>query len=120
MLPRFDIILEIVFLTLLYHNDKISLKHLRKEEVPKTFFVYINDNNNDLINTSVTLFISVLKFINFIKANENPKGQPNKIIFEQSFSQQHLKNLYDSHKINYIIKQIFELLIESRPKCKLS
>ena len=128
MIPSFDIILEIVFLTLLYHNDKICIASLLKEETNKKLFVYTNDNNNDILYACTNIFIVILKFINYLKANENQQN-PIKFIFQQKFHDNLLKKNYDSHKINYIIKQIFELYIESSsrhstnskkgPKCKL-
>jgi len=132
-LPRLDIILEIMFLSLFYFNDKICMSQLLNKDTNKNNkFVFIYDESNELIFSATTLFIVTLKFINYLKYVEhinNPDNVKksndygtlkNTLIYEQLFNEKkNLKNMYDSHKINYLIKQVFELLIESCPKCKL-
>ncbi len=120
MLPKLDIIIETLFLTLLYQNDKICINQLMGESDPhRRLFVFVNDNSNEMVYYAVKLYIQVLKFINYLKSIEH-LPQPNKLLYEQSFNEKNLKNLYESKKINYLIKQVFELLIESKSKCKYS
>jgi len=154
-IPSLDIIFEIVALTLLYHNDKISFKIINDVEINKKdeySFAY-NEENEEIV-LAARVFGYAFKIRNLSQKmseynermerealerenqekenndtinydnlgqsydgknqNENLLNCPWLFFYDLSFKQniqESTRVIYDSVKINYLIKKIFDLLL---------
>ena len=118
VLPNLESLIKIVLLILLYHNDELCIQSfLNVKGTIEGSFTFTNDDNNAVINMASKIFLHLLTILNFL----NTRQESNKrvMIYEQLINKTHRSCLYNSNKANYLIKQIFELLVENERKCKL-
>jgi len=143
-LPGLDILLEIAFLVLLYHNDLISNNIFMGIESKYQSFCYRNDKNSsfNMVIEATKILTNVLCLRNFLSKGKKGQGKEYELYKNQFHGNIDFKlmfldlqyypsdteikgglpniNLfYDSPKINDLIKGIFDLLFGNWLKCKL-
>jgi len=126
-IPNLDIIFDIIVLTLIYYNDRITIKILKGYVIDREdTYSFEHRHTNILIISATKLFGNSILIRNIVKDLENQ--EENKIIsidaffFDLKFNYNH-KNpenyiMYDSTNINYLIKYALSLFLGNIIKSK--